>query len=93
MDATPLFRKALDLFRRVLGEDRAETAHAYDNLAVNLNAQAQYTEAEAFYRRIGGDFVERALALPPGGDPTRLHGTPWRLRVSWPAPRLLGVER
>jgi len=52
----------------------------------------QNVDAQAFYRRIGGEIVERGLAPAPSGDPTRLNGAPYRLRVSWPDPRLLGRE-
>ncbi len=52
----------------------------------------QNVDAQAFYNRIGGEVVERALAPAPGGDPTRLNGAPYRLRVSWPDPRLLGHD-
>jgi ribosomal protein S18 acetylase RimI-like enzyme len=46
----------------------------------------QNTAAQAFYKSRGGTCVERGLALPPGGDPARLNGTPAKLRYVWPDP-------
>jgi hypothetical protein len=38
-----------------------------------------------FYRACGATCVEAAAVAPPGGDPTRLNGTPLMLRmVAWP---------
>ncbi len=45
-------------------------------LQQNLNAQAFYTAS-------GGELVERALTEPPGGLPSRLNGTPIKLRCVW----------
>jgi ribosomal protein S18 acetylase RimI-like enzyme len=42
------------------------------------------TAAQRFYRACGGRVVERAPVPPPGGDPTRLDGSPVGLRVAWP---------
>jgi len=44
----------------------------------------QNVAAQAFYRRLGGQSVERALVPPPGGVPSRLNGSPSRLRMCWP---------
>ena len=49
----------------------------------------QNTAGQAFYGALGGTSVERAPALPPGGDPARLNGSPWRLRFAWPDPNVL----
>lgn len=46
----------------------------------------QNTDAQAFYRSLGGVEVERALVRAPGGVPARLAGAPTSLRVAWPAP-------
>jgi ribosomal protein S18 acetylase RimI-like enzyme len=49
----------------------------------------QNTAAQAFYTAQGGACVERCAAPPPGGDPTRLNGTPMALRYAWPDPATL----
>jgi GNAT superfamily N-acetyltransferase len=46
----------------------------------------QNAAARAFYTAKGGTCVERAAVPPPGGDPTRLNGTPMALRFAWPDP-------
>jgi GNAT superfamily N-acetyltransferase len=50
----------------------------------------QNSAARAFYTAHGGACVQRRKVPPPGGDPSRLHGTPYGLRIAWPdANRLL----
>lgn len=44
----------------------------------------QNTAARAFYAAQGGKRVERAAVPPPGGDPARLNGRPFGLRIAWP---------
>jgi ribosomal protein S18 acetylase RimI-like enzyme len=54
----------------------------------------QNTAAQAFYTARGGACVETAVVSPPGGDPTRLHGSPMCLRFAWRDPsRLLPTTR
>lgn len=43
----------------------------------------QNTGAQAFYAARGATCVETATVTPPGGDPTRLAGTPRKLRMVW----------
>jgi GNAT superfamily N-acetyltransferase len=62
---------------------RAVTAEAKSN-AMYLWVLEQNTDAQHFYRATGGISVETAPVPPPGGDPTRLTGTPKCLRMSWP---------
>ena len=53
----------------------------------------QNVGAQAFYTARGGTCVETSLVSPPGGDPTRLNGSPRGLRFVWPDPsRLLPAE-
>ena len=40
--------------------------------------------AQGFYQNRGGTCVERDHAQPPGGDVTRLKGSPVKLRYFWP---------
>jgi ribosomal protein S18 acetylase RimI-like enzyme len=49
----------------------------------------QNESAQRFYTAKGGGCVERALVTPPGGDPARLNGHPWKLRFSWSDPASL----
>jgi ribosomal protein S18 acetylase RimI-like enzyme len=52
----------------------------------------QNTAAQAFYTARGGTGVETGVVSPPGGDPTRLHGSPMCLRFAWPDPTRLLPE-
>ena len=50
-EAEPLFRQALAIRRKLLGEDHPDTAQSYNNVAGNLNAQGKYAEAEPLFRQ------------------------------------------
>ncbi|MEI8412096.1 MULTISPECIES: GNAT family N-acetyltransferase [unclassified Kribbella] len=52
--------------------------------AMYLWVLQQNTDAQHFYLASGASCVETAEVPPPGGDPTRLNGTPACLRMSWP---------
>jgi predicted N-acetyltransferase YhbS len=53
----------------------------------------QNAGARAFYTARGGTCVETSRVPPPGGDPSRLNGSPMGLRFVWPDPsRLLPAE-
>jgi hypothetical protein len=53
----------------------------------------QNAGARAFYTARGGTCVETVRVPPPGGDPSRLHGSPMGMRFVWPDPsRLLPTE-
>jgi ribosomal protein S18 acetylase RimI-like enzyme len=49
----------------------------------------QNRAAQAFYRARHGGCVERAPVQAPGGDATRLHGAPAKLRYVWSDPSVL----
>jgi hypothetical protein len=49
----------------------------------------QNAGARAFYTARGGTCVETSLVPPPGGDPSRLNGSPMGLRFAWPDPSRL----
>jgi ribosomal protein S18 acetylase RimI-like enzyme len=51
--------------------------------ALYLWVLEQNRAAQAFYAALGGRCVEQAVVEPPGGDPSRLRGTPRKLRYSW----------
>ena len=58
--------------------------------AMYLWVLEQNTDAQHFYRAVGGSSVGTAAVPPPGGDPTRLNGTPKCLRMAWPDASQLG---
>jgi tetratricopeptide (TPR) repeat protein len=49
--ATPLDQKALDLRRKLLGEEHPDTALSYNNLALNLNFRGKYAAAAPLYEK------------------------------------------
>ena len=49
----------------------------------------QNTAAQGFYAARGGRSVDRRLVPAPGGDPSRLQGHPFGLRIVWPDPATL----
>jgi ribosomal protein S18 acetylase RimI-like enzyme len=52
----------------------------------------QNVDARAFYESRGGTCVERVPVPSPGGDASRLTGSPVGLRYAWPDPRVLDVR-
>jgi GNAT superfamily N-acetyltransferase len=44
----------------------------------------QNSAARTFYTALGAACVETAMVSPPGGEPSRLNGTPRKLRMAWP---------
>src|SRR5262249_42567776 len=66
--AQTLDEKALEINRRLLGDDHPNTAASYYNVAVNLHAQGQYAQAQPLHekaleiqrRRLGDDHPETA---------------------------------
>lgn len=44
----------------------------------------QNAGAQRFYQAMGAVSVEKTLVSPPGGDPSRLNGSPAKLRMAWP---------
>ncbi len=49
--AEPYYDKALEIRRRVLGEDHPSTATSYNNLALLYKTQGRYEEAEPYYEK------------------------------------------
>ncbi len=58
-------------------------AHASTN-ALYLWVLEQNLDAQKFYLASGATCAETAPVPPPGGNPTRLTGTPTCLRMTWP---------
>jgi ribosomal protein S18 acetylase RimI-like enzyme len=78
--------------RRGIGSQLlALTAHAVieRKTALHLWVLEQNVDAQAFYAAHGGRFVERAPALPPGGKPGWLSGSPIKLLCAWTDPAVL----
>jgi GNAT superfamily N-acetyltransferase len=53
----------------------------------------QNSDARAFYAARGGACAERGEVPPPGGDASRLNGTPMGLRYAWRDPSKLLAGR
>jgi GNAT superfamily N-acetyltransferase len=51
--------------------------------ALYLWVLEQNVSGQSFYDALGGTCVERAPLTPPGGDPSRMQGTPAKLRYAW----------
>jgi len=71
---------------------RAVTEQAASD-ALYLWVLEQNAAAQQFYRACGAVCVGTAMASPPGGDPTRLNGTPRKLRMAWPDASVLNPCR
>jgi hypothetical protein len=61
---------------------RSVTGRASGN-AMYLWVLQQNSAAQQFYRASGATCLETTTVSPPGGDPTRLNGTPCKLRMAW----------
>lgn len=83
------------------GVGTALLAHAAPRILERATAPRVYlwvleqnANAQRFYRVRGGASVERAPVPPPGGEPSRLNGSPFGLRIAWPdASALAGSTR
>jgi CHAT domain-containing protein/tetratricopeptide (TPR) repeat protein len=51
VEAGPLLRNALDINRKVLGDDHPATATSYNNVAGNLKARGKYAEAAPLFQK------------------------------------------
>jgi hypothetical protein len=59
--------------------------------ALFLWVLAQNVAAQRFYPALGGRYAGDGLVGPPGGEPSRLVGTPRKLRISWPDAAVFGA--
>ncbi|MEU2717978.1 GNAT family N-acetyltransferase [Streptomyces sp. NPDC007205] len=82
--------------RRRTGLGTALLSHAARMVVERARGDAMYlwvleqnTAAQEFYRALGGTCVEKAPVSPPGGVPSRLAGSPAKLRFTWPDASLL----
>src|SRR5262249_16931139 len=60
-------RKALAIYRTMLGEAHPITVRGYSNVGHNQNAQGRYAEAEALYRKAAEVFPKGRLSLSRSG--------------------------
>src|SRR5262249_19548715 len=66
-EALPLYRKALQIRLKVLGEEHPHTAQSYNNVAFCLNTLGKRSEAMSHLRRaLLGQDVSRHSAAPAG---------------------------
>ena len=72
---SPCYQRALDIRRKALGEGHPDTARSYNNLALNLDVQGRYAEAQPLYQRA---LDIRRKALGEGHPDTAPATTTWR---------------
>ena len=85
-------RKRLGIGTRLLTLTAEAVLDSSPGSGLYLWVLEQNTAAQAFYRARGGIEVETKVVSPPGGDPTRLNGSPMCLRFAWPDPSRLLPE-
>jgi len=69
---------------RLLASVAEAAVERASNAGLYLWVLEQNVAAQRFYQARGGVFVERALLDPPGGIPSRMNGSPLKLRYAWP---------
>ena len=74
---------------RLLRSAAAAVVERRPGSGLHLWVLEQNRAAQAFYRANGGHRVECGSVLPPGGDASRIVGSPVKLRFAWPDPTSL----
>ena len=69
VEAERLNREALEVIRRLLGEEHPYVAEAATRLAINLDAQGKYAEADALFRKARRDPTSRTGRRPSPDGP------------------------
>jgi GNAT superfamily N-acetyltransferase len=77
-------RHRTGLGTRLLGRAAQAVERQAAGGAMYLWVLQQNTAARHFYGARGATCTETAAVSPPAGDPTRLNGTPRKLRMAWP---------
>jgi ribosomal protein S18 acetylase RimI-like enzyme len=77
-----------DLQRRGVGASLLASAEGAvrsrrGHLGLHVWVLEQNTGGQRFYEARGATRVERRPVSPPGGLPSRLTGSPWKLRYAW----------
>ena len=81
--------KRLGIGRRLLADTAAALIARRPGSGLYLWVLEQNVAGQAFYDACSGTRAERAMASPPGDVPSRLNGSPAKLRYVWPDPALL----
>ena len=74
---------------RLMAATANVVVEARPSAGLHLWVLEQNVAAQAFYEARKGVCVERAVAVAPGGDASRLNGEPERLRYAWRDPSVL----
>ncbi|MFF3911527.1 GNAT family N-acetyltransferase [Streptomyces sp. NPDC001848] len=82
-------RRCTGLGTALLSRAARAVAERARGSALYLWVLEQNTAAQEFHRALGGTCVEKAPVSPPGGVPSRLAGSPAKLRFTWPDASLL----
>jgi hypothetical protein len=82
-------RKRLGLGTRLMALSARAVLDSSPASGLYLWVLEQNADARAFYTARGGRGVETGAVSPPGGDPSRLNGSPKSLRFFWPDPSTL----
>jgi GNAT superfamily N-acetyltransferase len=77
-------RRRTGIGAQLLGRAAQAVEDGASGNAMYLWVLAQNTAAQQFYLASGAASVETSTVPPPGGDPSRLNGTPACLRMVWP---------
>lgn len=77
-------RQRTGVGRALLGRAAEEAVALTSSPALYLWVLEQNAAAQAFYTAMGAAHVETVLVGAPGGDPSRLNGTPAKFRMAWP---------
>jgi ribosomal protein S18 acetylase RimI-like enzyme len=85
-------RKGTGLGKALLIRGAEAAAEQATNPGFYLWVLEQNVAAQGFYQAVGGAFVEKTTALPPGGASSRYNGNPGTIRVAWPDASVLSVR-
>lgn len=77
-------RRRSGIGRQLLTRTARAVAEGATHPAMYLWVLQQNTAAQRFYLACGASSADLELVPPPGGDPARLNGTPYGLRMTWP---------
>jgi GNAT superfamily N-acetyltransferase len=77
-------RKRQGIASRLLALTAKAVTERAENTRLYVWVLEQNVDARAFYEARGGRCVGRAPVSPPGGIPSRVTGSPAKLRYAWP---------
>jgi GNAT superfamily N-acetyltransferase len=82
-------RKRQGIGKRLIALTARAVLDAAPGTRLHLWVLDQNTAARAFYAALGGEAMHSHVAGPPGGDPSRLVGSPITRRIVWRDPSVL----